>query len=65
MTTDSIETEKGLMQALADADREAQRLFADWLKQYKGGLGKPKQQQTQQVTQQPAQLEAPQAPQGY
>jgi hypothetical protein len=35
-------TELGLMQMLADADREAKEQFAAWLVDFRGRLGKPR-----------------------
>lgn len=60
--TQSIETELGLMQALADAEREAKRVLAAWNKNFKGRLAEPKPEaQPMQPQMTP---EAPQVPYG-
>lgn len=52
-------TELGLMQMLADADREAQEQFAAWMVDFRGRLGKPPAQP------QPPQLPPPQGQVNY
>ncbi len=58
MSVTSVETEKGLMQAEADADRKARQLYEKWFKNFKGKLAQPEK---------PAQAQPPVAPspQGY
>jgi len=55
-TTPSIDTELGIMRALADADREAAKRFAHWMRDYQGKRAQPKQAAQPQ---QPPQIEAP------
>lgn len=54
-------TELGLMQMLADADREAQEQFAAWMVDFRGRLGKPPAQPQQP----PAQVPPPQGQVNY
>ena len=49
----SIETELGLMQAELDAERQAQKFLADWMRNYKGRLAEPKPQPAQPQQQMP------------